>query len=251
MPLRTVAVLLFGLLPAWWGPEQAASNKTDSSKIWVGRHQEIEEYLRTAECVSMRGNPNYWVSRCTFRPGGPVPSMAWRPLRPGVHSGFRESYAADIVAYELDKLLKMDMVPPAVERQLQGTLGAAQLWVENVVDGNDPALPAAEQRAHWEDQGVRMTMFDNLIGNRERNKGNWLRDGAWNLVLIDHSRAFAPGTELFHKLHRIDKDYWARIEALTRPQLDAALRAWLDESAIKSILDRREAMRAEILLLGK
>ena len=41
---------------------------------------------------------------------------------------------AQIAAYELDKLLKMDMVPPTVERQVQGITGAATLWVEKVED---------------------------------------------------------------------------------------------------------------------
>ena len=35
-----------------------------------------------------------------------------------------------------------------------------------------------------------MTMFDNLIGNRDRNRRNMLRDTAWNLILIDQTRAF-------------------------------------------------------------
>lgn len=251
MPLRIVAVLLLALLPSCAAAEQPPSNERDGSKIWVGRHQEIEEYLKTAECVSIKEFvPNY-AARCMFRPGGPVAGMAWRPLRPGVHRGFRESYRTDIAAYELDKLLKMDMVPPAVERQLQGNLGSAQLWVEDVVDATDPRSPDAEKRAHWERQVVRMALFDNLIGNPERNRGNMLRDDAWNLFLIDHSRAFAPGNELFHKFNRIDEDFWARIEALTRGQLDAVLHAWLDESEIKAILDRREAMRAEIRLLRR
>lgn len=251
MPWRAVAVLLLGLLPMWPGQEQPASNKSDSSKIWVGRHQEIEEYLRSAECVSMTVFAKVYVSRCTFRPGGPVARMAWRPLRPGGYRGFRENYKSEIAGYELDKLLKTDMVPPTVQRDLQGTVGAAQLWVEKVVDGNDPTLPDAEHRSHWEQQVVRMTMFDNLIGNRGRNGANMLRDDAWNLMLVDHSRAFAPGSELLHKLNRIDKAYWVKIEALTRRQLDAALRAWLDDREIQAILDRREAMRAEIKSLQR
>ena len=51
----------------------------------------------------------------------------------GINRGFWESYKADIAAYEIDKLLKMDMVPPSVERQIQGITGAAQLWVENII----------------------------------------------------------------------------------------------------------------------
>jgi hypothetical protein len=172
--------------------------------------------------------------------------MAWRSRPPGIYQGFSENYKAEIAAYELDKLLKMDMVPPTVERQVEGNTGAAQLWVENVVDATDPAVPEGPMRGHWESQLTRMVMFDNLIGNRSRNQRNMLRDRAWNLILIDHSRAFGTGTELLHTRRGIDDGYWARIESLTRAQLDAALRAWLDEKQIGAILDRRERMRAEI-----
>ena len=54
------------------------------------------------------------------------------------------------------------------------------------------------------------------------------------------------GSELPIKLSRIDRAYWARIEKLTREQLDAALAPWLDENQIAAILERREKMRAEI-----
>jgi hypothetical protein len=96
-----------------------------------------------------------------------------------------------------------------------------------------------------------MTMFDDLIGNRDRNLGNMLRDARWSLILLDHSRAFGTSTELPRKLTRIDPGYWARIEGLTRDRLDTALRAWLGEAEIQAILDRREKMRAEIGSLSK
>jgi hypothetical protein len=78
-----------------------------------------------------------------------------------------------------------------------------------------------------------------------------LRDAEWHLILIDHTRAFVAGTEPPHKLSRIDEAFWGRIESLTRTQLDAALRASLDDDQIKGILDRREKMRAEIRLLPR
>lgn len=245
---RVAALLLIGLFACWQGPP--AFTQEPGAKIWVGRYQEIEEYLRTAECLSLERFASNFAARCTLRPGGPVARMAWRPLPPGVHRGFRESYKSDIAAYELDKLLGMDMVPPTVERQLQGTHGSAQLWVENVVDATDPGGPDGENRARWEGQLVRMAMFDSLIGNRERNRRNMLRDRAWNLILIDHSRAFGTGTEL-NSPTQIDAGYWARIESLTRSQLDAALRTWLDENEIRAILERRDRMRAGIKSLPK
>ena len=116
-----------------------------SAKIWVGRHQEIEEYLRTAECVSTRGSS---PMRCTLRPGGPVARMAWRTLTPGSHRGFFTSYKAEIAAYELDKLLKLDMVPPTVERQFQGSTGAAICGWRTSTCGRASAA-AREEPPEW------------------------------------------------------------------------------------------------------
>ena len=47
-------------------------------------------------------------------------------------------------------------------------------------------------------------------------------------------------------MSRIEKDSWDRVLALTRKELDARLRPWLDETQIAAILDRRERMKAEI-----
>jgi len=249
--LRRVPVLVACLVILLDSQGQMAATQGLTAKIWVGRNQEIEEYLRTAECVSMEELGKNRAARCTFRPGGPVARMAWRSLPPGTYRGFWESYKAEIAAYELDKLLRMDMVPPAVERQLQGNNGAAQLWVENIFGVKADESPGEATRADWEDQLLRMTMFDDLIGNRDRNQGNILRDSGWNLILLDHSRAFGAGTELPRKLSRIDEGYWAKIESLTRHQLDAALHAWLGEAEIRAILDRRERMRTEIRSLPR
>ena len=115
--------------------------------------------------------------------------MAWRSLPPGIYRGFWESYKTEIAAYELDKLLKMDMVPPTVERQLQGIEGAAQLWVEKrPVRWKATRRQASRQRVDWENQLVRMTMFDNLIGNRDRNRA---KHAARCRVEPDSARSFA------------------------------------------------------------
>ena len=242
--MQTLLILL-AWMPSLFGHAQSTA-EPQSAKIWVGRHHEIEEYLKTAECTSMRRSGSNIVARCTLRPGGPIAMMAWKSQPPGFYRGFWESYKGEIAAYELDKLLKMDMVPPTVERQLDGSNGAAQQWVEDVVDATDPALPTGENRARWEAQLVRMTMFDNLIGNRARNRRNMLRDPAWNLILIDHLQAFGVEPELPHKSSGVDERFWAQIDRLTQRQLDAALRAWLNQPEIDAILARRERMRADL-----
>ena len=235
---------LIGLGPLHSGQPVSTAAQEPGAKIWVGRHQEIEEYLRTAECVNMQ-MLGAGVMRCDLRPAGLVARMAWRSGPPGIYRGFWTSYKAEIAAYELDKLLKMNMLPPVVEREFQGNKGSGTLWVENIVDSK-AASPDEANRAVWEKQLVQMTMFDNLIGNSVRNPGNMLHDVAWNLILLDHSRAFRPGADLLNRLSRIDADLWDKVKALTRRQLDARLGDWLDENEIAAIIDRRERMKAEI-----
>jgi hypothetical protein len=249
--LQTFAAFLI-CLPAFLGCQgRPVLTQGLGAKIWVDRYQEIEEYLRTAECVSMYGSDPRKATRCTLPPGGPFPRMAWRSLPPGIYRGFWESYKADIAAYEIDKLLKMDMVPPSVERQLQGVKGAAQLWVENIFGLKEGESPDESHRVHWDNQLVRMAMFDNLIGNRDRNRGNIIRDAEWNVILLDHSRAFGTDSELPVKMTRIDGAFWTKIESLTRPQLDAALRALIGDNETQAILDRRDRMRAEVKALPR
>jgi hypothetical protein len=208
--------------------------------------------LRTAECVRLeRLGSDTSSQRCTLPQGGPFARLAWLALPPGIYRGFFTSYKTQIAAYELDRLLKMDMVPPAVEREVQGHAGAATLWVEHADTwkGDGPAAGAA--RAEWDRQLARMRMFDALIGNRDRNQGNVLRDGNWNLILLDHTRAFGPATETTSLPSRIDKDFWDRVLALTRKELDARLRPWLDEDQITAILVRRDRMKVEIDKLSR
>jgi hypothetical protein len=230
------------VLPFLLVQPQPAAGPT-GAKIWVGRYQEIEGYLRTAECVNMEVFK--FAARCSLRPGGPVARMAWRSLPPGVYRGFRESYKAEIAAYEVDKLLKLDMVPPSVERRLDDKTGAAQLWVENVVDSKS-TTPDESIRNRWENELARMTMFDNLIGYRDRNTDNMLHDSSWNLILIDHSRAFSTSTDLPRKMTRIDATLWKTIADLPRSRLEAALSPWLSKDEIDAVIERREKMKAEI-----
>jgi hypothetical protein len=65
-PRNAAAVL--ACVAAFLDQGPPAAQAGPGAKIWVGRHQEIEEYLRTAECVSMEMIvPS--TGRCTLRPG--------------------------------------------------------------------------------------------------------------------------------------------------------------------------------------
>jgi len=236
--------------PAQAAPAQLATPEgPQSSKIWIGREAEMEEYLRTAPIVKIENLPIGVTKprRAYFDGTGPIKSAAWKPLKPGLHSGFYDSYKSEIAAYELDKLLKMGMVPPVVERRVEKDLGAMVQWVENIKAWKitDPVVgPDANA---WNKQVVAMKMFDDLIGNGDRNQGNLLYDPQFSLILIDHSRAFTTSKDLPMPFTRVWKDLWDRMLALTPEEVNEKVAPWLaGKGEAKAIFERREKMKKAI-----
>jgi hypothetical protein len=141
------------------------------------------------------------------------------------------------------------MVPVKVERRLDGEVGVACMWVtpaETFAQLGGPPKPPTEEKKRWSLQLTRAKMFDNLIGNSDPNLGNWMVDPAWNIILIDHSRAFSRGKRMVHELERADRGLWERMLALDEEILTEALGRWLSRSKIRSILRRRDRMVAVI-----
>mgnify|MGYP001309824878 CR=1 FL=1 len=242
-----IALMTAGAVPAW-----AQDPDAESAKTWLGREAEIEAYLRDAEVLGLDDLPVGVTNpkAADLAPGGPVARFAWKPIKPGIQRGHYESYLAEIAAYELDKLLGLGMVPVKVERRIRGELGAAVMWVsptQSFRDLGGTPTPPIRQLGYWTIQLVRAKMFDNLIYNQDPNEGNWLVDPAWNLMIIDHSRSFSPDRRMAHEnMDRVDRDLWARMQALDQASLTAALGDWLSEREIEAILERRDLM-AELI----
>jgi hypothetical protein len=256
-PAFTAACSLLAILIAT-APGIAQAPAASKSRAWADRAAAIEEYLKSAEVIGMDeiGVGVTKPSKAALAPGGPVEAIAWKPIRPGRYSGFWESYKSEIAAYELDKLLALGMIPPTVEKQVKGVTGAAVMWVSQCQSfkqlGGVPGLakgvkgPPPTQVPAWTRQITIAKMFDNLIGNIDPNLGNWLVDPEWNLILIDHTRAFTPTRDLYHQMVQVDDALWQRMAALDEPTLTAALGPWLDKGQIKAILQRRDKMQTAI-----
>ncbi len=248
LPARVEAAAIGGAIT----PVLTATPVADARSApyaWRGHEAAIEEYLRTAPVTHFKKIPVGITKprRGYFEPGGPVRSFAWKALSPGILHGKMESYRSEIAAYLLSRHLGMDMVPPVVERRIGGVRGAAVYWIDGVRPWN-PEQPPTMPGAKWSRQTSRMLMFDQLIGNIDRNQGNLLYDDEGHLYLIDHSRAFVlqpnPGT--IKPPQQFDRALWERMAALTREELDAVLRPWLDGSQITAVLKRRDAMQKYI-----
>jgi len=218
-----------------------------SARSWIGNEARIEAHLKTATVSRMEdiGTGVTKPRRAHLTPADPVESLVWKVLPPGTRGGYWESYKSEIAAYELDKFLGMHVVPPAVERTIDGETGAAIMWLESIrsVKQRGGQVPSGQA---WGKAIRQMVMFDDLICNRDRNAGNILIGAPGELILIDHSRAFIDDKGLPRKLERVDADLWARMTALTREDLVRVVGSLIDAKAIDAMLERRDRMVKDV-----
>jgi hypothetical protein len=242
---RRVGVL--GILGATLAVSLHGQTAPAPEALFAGREAQIEAFLKTARVVKYEDLPVGVTrpARAWLEPGGPCGSLAWKPIRPGFYRGFWESYKSEIAAYELDKLLDLHMVPPVVERTLNGRSGAAIMWLEGMRMWKDVEKEKPATR-EWNAQVVRMMMFDAFIGNDDRNAGNVLVDGNWRMYLIDHSRAFHTSPRVKIELAQVDPALWSRIKAIDEPRLASILGAWIERQAIRVMLQRRGHIQTQI-----
>lgn len=231
----------------------AAQDAGNGTLPWLGSADGIADYIRNAKIEKIETIPVGVTrpQRAILAPGGPVGSVVVKDLRPGRKGGYWESYQSEIAAYELDRLLDLNMVPPTVEKRVNGSLMSAQMfvdrcvWLKELKGQQPPNVPAWNQQVH------RQRVFDNLIANIDRNEGNLLvyrtpsaggqGKPEWHLVLIDHSRCFTSTKRLPFAMTMIDRPLFERLKALDKPTLEARVGKLLVDG-VSSLLQRRDAI---------
>jgi len=164
-----------------------------------------------------------------------------------VELNFRDSYKFNIAAYELSRLLGLNNVPPSFPRTIRGELGAITVWLEDTFTERsrrkDQVSPP--QPLQWHRQLVGMWVFDELVGNTDRNLGNILIDRDWKIWLIDHTRAFRLHKKLKFSGQTIpscEHRLWEALKTVTDEEIQAALKPWLKTSEIKAVVRRRRLL---------
>jgi tetratricopeptide (TPR) repeat protein len=208
-------------------------------KIWLDFKPEFEELLRSAEIVSTEDigmGANH--PKVLYLKRREIELKAiWKPLESRTSSS--ESSNLDVAAYELDKILELNMVPPTVERIVEGLPGSVQLWIYGC-----KALREVKDQPpdtnRWNRDMWRVRTFDHIIGNRDRNLGNILIDPSWGLVLIDHNFAFSGTGDRMQPIKFFDRMLVEKLRRLSKVGMQARLEGVLAEQDIENILKRRD-----------
>ena len=96
----------------------------------------------------------------------------------------------------------------------------------------------------WSRQIQEMLVFDELVGNVDRNPGNMLIDSDWQIWLIDHTRAFQQGDELRNpaRIRMVRRAFWDALQALDRSAVETAVQGEVDAGALDNLFKRRDLL---------
>ena len=158
---------------------------------------------------------------------------------------FQDSWKSEIAAYEIDKIIGLRMVPATVERTYKGDKGSLQFWVDSLMTEAEHKKTKAKppNPVLFNELMYKTRLFDNLVYNTDRNLGNLLITKDWELILIDHSRAFRPQSMLKSPkdLELFSRSMLEGIGKLTLENLTEKTGKYLPKPQIQGLLKRRDA----------
>jgi hypothetical protein len=219
---------------------------------------EAEAFLRHARVVSRApiGAGVTESERLVLEDGGRTARAAWKTIdvfQPGttrfgdgtVEVDFRDSWRFEVAAYELDKLLGLGLVPPVVERTIDGKTGALQLWVEGAITAAERQRRGREDpdTEHWNRQMYDCRLLRQLTYDTDfRNVRNVLVDPAFRVYVIDFSRAFRslPYIQAERDLDRVSRAAFERLQALDEGAIERHAGRWIRGRQVSTLLKRRD-----------
>jgi len=252
--LLATLLALAGLLPgagheAWLG--------ADGKPVPLKSAEQILDFLRSAQVASsieLTDGINQ-PSKLLLEKDGIQMHAVFRKVRKvkvrelkysGRRLELRDDFIFERAAYETALLLGLDNVPPVVERSIDGHPGTLQLWIERArtvrQDPSPRQSPSLKQRLLK--QHETMWVFDNLIYNDDRNKGNVLISQDGKLWMIDHTQAFRTFEELPYPslVTRCSRSLFQRLKQLDAAQISQALMPYLEPKELQALIVRRELL---------
>ena len=167
-------------------------------------------------------------------------------LATGVEMDFKDSWQFDVAAYELDKLLGLNMVPATVERRFEGEMGMLQWWVPDAMTEGDRKKKGIDppDKDAWNRYLFKVRVFDNLVYNIDRNLGNLLITPDWKVWMIDHSRCFKNVDSLKSStdMKRFSLSLMEALKHLNQTKVMEKCGKYLSTYEVQTMLKRRDAI---------
>jgi len=243
---------LVSLLNAQFTPEE------------IAQRPKLEEFLRTAEIVKSKDIGEGVTKPCKLdmKKEDVEYSGCWKNPS-GMQKGFLEGWEYEIAAYEMDKLLGLNMIPPTIEREFKGKRGSLQFWITSEMsdlERMEQGIKIPKDKLEsWNEQKYLTRAFDCIIANEDRTQQNIRYKNYWRTILIDHSRSFRF-SEKFQKqlvfgkngvlsqklFRRLPREFVEKVRSLNFETINQAVGPYLTAEEIEAILTRKALLLDEI-----
>jgi len=230
----------------------------------LSQREDVEKWLTEGKIIKSEeiGEGVTEPKRLFLKAGENELSGVWKNPK-GFKNGVLEGWQYEIAAYQMDKLLGLDMVPPTVKRRYNRNEGSLQFWIEGTISDEDRQasgmqMPASHMH-EWENRIYLMRAFDSIIANDDRTQQNIRYTKDWRTILIDHSRSFRSTKEhtknlIFGKnglketltFRRLPRKFVENVRALNFDQIKDAVGIYLTKREINAVLSRKDIFLIEI-----
>jgi hypothetical protein len=163
----------------------------------------------------------------------------------------RKGPNTELAAYRLDRLLRLDMVPVTVAREVDGKQGTLQFLPENTQTetARSASGRGGSARCPLPRQWSAVYVFDALVYNEGRAPTSMVYDTAdWQLMLMGHPDSFGTKTGRPPYLESVPLEVtgtWVQaLTSLSDDVLRAQLGDVLDERRIEALASRRDMLLA-------
>lgn len=220
----------------------------------------MENFLRTAKIVSVQRRPEAgrtgpWL--IALDDGKTQRQGHFKHMNRPRPSLLPDSYKYELAAYELDKLLDLNIVPPVVEREIDGTEGSLQIFVEGCIKERESRRRELEppDPVRFQNTLEEINIFENLVYEEEcfDESDTLIHLDDWKVCRVDFSMAFSPVAGLIPgcKINRCSRKLYKKLLEWKNDQVKAKLGPYLNEEEIQGLLQRKNIILEKIEQLIK
>jgi len=219
---------------------------------------ELENFLSQAKIVAVEknvlaGRGAAW--RVTLRAGDDTRRGFFKYVNSRRPAVIAISYRYEIAAYILSKLVGTPIVPPVVEREVEGRRGSLQIYLESCISEVDrlrAGKPAPGDPKAMADALDELTLFEGLTACARDVNDIMIHTDTGRLCRVDFAEAFNPSPELpaaAAAAVRCSRRLYKGLAALDPAGAEAALKRYLNPDEIQGVLARRGLILEKIKAL--
>lgn len=222
--------------------------------------KEIEKYLKKANVSGLKSSVTRTRSYFVDLDDGRVKRRGFLKYTDKPRPTFApDSYKYGLAAYEMDKLLDLNIIPPSVEREVNGEKASLQLAPEVMFNEEERRLRKTEppDPENFNNALEEIRVFEYLVYSNSLCKEGDLPDilitPEWKVWRVDFSEAFKPLPELIQgcQINRCSKKLYQSLVELKDKEIKSNMKKYLNKEEMDALLKRKKLIIETIQKLIK